>query len=431
MTDNAECQRLRREDQPDIMTSSPRDKYFSTYILFYTLGMISQMPSNFFITANSYWMYKFRNTSIPFDPHEKEKKDLQATFTSNFSIVANVVSFAFIIITVKFAKKISVSTRIIGSLCAEMVLFMITIVFVNVNSDSWQYGFYIFTLITGVLLNGSSAVCLISAFQLSSKFPQAYVAAQLTGQSVCGIFAALIQILALTNGIERVIPNAFIYFSTALLAILATLMFYGYKKRYSEFFNYYENLEVQTQNTGLPFSKENVLRVLKKMKFLLFSMIFIQGGTIIIHPGLTANVVSVGEDSKWNTTFFVPVITYLMYNICDFAGREASLRIKQPTNDKILFILSTLRLILIPLLMLCNAQPRHHTSVVFNSDTCYIIFMFIFAITNGYLFNLTITALPSVITLEEKKIGFTVLICVLVVSLACCAMLNSAVLKII
>jgi equilibrative nucleoside transporter 1/2/3 len=45
--------------------------------------------------------------------------------------------------------------------------------------------------------------------------------------------------------------------------------------------------------------------------------------------------------------------------------------------------------VFIPLFMLCNAQPRNHLPVVFDHDYQFIIIMIMFALTNGYLVNMS------------------------------------------
>lgn len=58
----------------------------------------------------------------------------------------------------------------------------------------------------------------------------------------------------------------------------------------------------------------------------------------------------------------------------------------QPGKDSVwLPVLVGLRLIFVPLFMLCNVQPRHYLPVHFAHDAWYIIFMIVFSFSNGYL----------------------------------------------
>lgn len=61
----------------------------------------------------------------------------------------------------------------------------------------------------------------------------------------------------------------------------------------------------------------------------------------------------------------------------------------QPGKDSCLLpLLVFLRVIFIPLFMLCNVQPRDYLPVIFSHDAWYIIFMIFFSISNGYLASL-------------------------------------------
>ncbi|CAH0555198.1 unnamed protein product [Brassicogethes aeneus] len=116
-----------------------QDKYKLTYVLFYAFGLLTQVPNNFFVTANAYWMYKFRDTSHPFDPSNKNKTELQVQFTSNFSIVSQVITVLFLATTAIFGNNVAIHKKIIFSLSLMMLMFMITIVFVVIDTDSCKY----------------------------------------------------------------------------------------------------------------------------------------------------------------------------------------------------------------------------------------------------------------------------------------------------
>jgi equilibrative nucleoside transporter 1/2/3 len=68
----------------------------------------------------------------------------------------------------------------------------------------------------------------------------------------------------------------------------------------------------------------------------------------------------------------------------------------QPKNKPWLVIfMSITRAIFIPVLMFCNAQPRHHLPVYIHSDLYYILITIVFAISNGYLCNLAFILAPT------------------------------------
>lgn len=58
-------------------------------------------------------------------------------------------------------------------------------------------------------------------------------------------------------------------------------------------------------------------------------------------------------------------------------------------------LLSITRVIFIPALMFCNAQPRHNLPVYIHNDIYYILITILFAVTNGYLCNLSFILAPT------------------------------------
>lgn len=67
--------------------------------------------------------------------------------------------------------------------------------------------------------------------------------------------------------------------------------------------------------------------------------------------------------------------------------------------------MSVARSVFIPVLMFCNAQPRHHLPVYIHNDIYYILITIVFAITNGYLCNLTFILVPIVVDSQEKEVA--------------------------
>ncbi|NXY92410.1 S29A1 protein, partial [Alcedo cyanopectus] len=65
--------------------------------------------------------------------------------------------------------------------------------------------------------------------------------------------------------------------------------------------------------------------------------------------------------------------------------------------------LVALRVIFIPLFMLCNVQPRDYLPVIFSHDAWYIIFMIIFSVSNGYLASLCMCFGPKKVLAHEAE----------------------------
>jgi equilibrative nucleoside transporter 1/2/3 len=125
------------EDQASLLTME--DRFYMTYILFYSLGTAMVVPANFYTTATDYWMYKFRNTSTDLTNgsfNTENRTGMQAEFTSDYSIVSNVSNLAFLVLTILIVRKVTIVKRTIGGLCGTVVMFAITCVFVQINTDT-------------------------------------------------------------------------------------------------------------------------------------------------------------------------------------------------------------------------------------------------------------------------------------------------------
>ncbi|MGH0140275.1 UNVERIFIED_CONTAM: hypothetical protein FKN15_008953 [Acipenser sinensis] len=61
------------------------------------------------------------------------------------------------------------------------------------------------------------------------------------------------------------------------------------------------------------------------------------------------------------------------------------------------------RVVFVPLFMLCNVQPRENLPVLFGHDAWYIIFMILFAFSNGYLASLCMCFGPKKVAPHEAE----------------------------
>lgn len=140
---------------------------------------------------------------------------------------------------------------------------------------------------------------MVSVFEIVAKFPPKYLAAILSGQAICGIFAALVQIFSLGIGASSQI-SGLVYFLIGLLFVFLTLgLFVGslYKSRYFQ-----HHLSKQSEDQIPKVTKSEIFEVLNNIKYYLIAMLFVTGSTAMVYPGLAALTVSMqkGNGNKWN-----------------------------------------------------------------------------------------------------------------------------------
>nr|XP_023018397.1 equilibrative nucleoside transporter 3-like isoform X2 [Leptinotarsa decemlineata] len=128
----------------------PEDKYYFIMTFFVILGFAIMIPFTFLLTATDYWMYKFRDVSQEnYDPNNKTF--LQTNFASISSMLSSVPTALTTVIVSLFAHRIDLRLRLLGAMIAMSMSFISFTILVKVNTDSWQVGFFILTILISVV----------------------------------------------------------------------------------------------------------------------------------------------------------------------------------------------------------------------------------------------------------------------------------------
>ncbi|KAK3915159.1 Equilibrative nucleoside transporter 3 [Frankliniella fusca] len=447
-----------KDTKPLFKQRDPQDRYSIAYIIFYFLGMTTLIPWNFFITADDYWMYKFRdvNASHPASvfgnsSEGMSRTPLQKSFTAYLSVASTVPSTLFLIANSALSHRISIHSRMLGSFVAILGLFVITTVFVHVDTDACekfsannlhdQEQFFYVTMAIVVALNSAGAVLTGGLFGMLGKFSPAYISAASSGQSLGGIFAAVAEIVSLWLGASPQL-SAFVYFMVANVFLVLSIVFYLVLIR-AVFFKYHmepqPQLSVQFEPGCAPSVEEHVnslsyKRVLSKVWVYGIAVWMCFFVSLSFYPALTVLVESQnkGHGNAWNDKYFVPVVAYLIYSLFEFLGRVLAGRLLLPhQNAPALLLMSAARVIFVPLLLYCNAQPRQHLPVLIHEDAIYILIVVLFGFTNGYLVNITMISAPKACEYHEQEMAASIMSAFLGVGLSCGALLSMAIVSLI
>ncbi|NWI65210.1 S29A1 protein, partial [Todus mexicanus] len=426
-------------------------RYKAVWLIFFILGLGTLLPWNFFMTAREYFISRLAD---PEEMHHFSNQTgeatlspsyLQSMFDNFMTLCAMVPLLVFTCLNSFIHQRIPQQIRISGSLVAIGLVFLVTAIMVKVDMEPLP--FFVFTMISIVFINSFGAVLQGSLFGLAGLLPASYTAPIMSGQGLAGIFAALAMIFSIAIGAQQ--PESFIgYFTTACVAIALAIFSYILLPR-MDFFRYYSmkdkteyrvyNAELETkrdlikkelsgvccgplvslpadepngmeQNNSKiipihnPDEKPSVVAIFKKLWVMALCVCFVFTVTIGVFPSITAKVSTVlGEGNKWGL-YFIPVSCFLLFNIFDWMGRSLTALFTWPGKDSCLLpALVALRVIFIPLFMLCNVQPRDHMPVVFSNDAWYIIFMIFFSISNGYLASLCMCFGPKKVLAHEAE----------------------------
>lgn len=440
-----------------LVSMEPRDRFHVVYLIMVIQGVGTLLPWNMFITAHAYFQ-------------EKLKKDdgLKHSFENYFSVAAMVPNVLMFLLNTLYKHKVSLQVRMLTSVCIMTLCFVVTTVLVVIDTSDWTTDFFYITIGTIVLINMSSAVYQGGLFGVCGMMPQRYTGAVMTGQGVGGTFAALASIFSLLGGKDAE-SSGFGYFMSAVIVLALCLVTYIMLHR-MKFARHYiapheQRSEIKfpnisadhierlanwqippTKKSGgykhstLSLDQEKLLSVNGHPKdveifrsdkppfVLIFRQIFRLGAsvafvffvTLAAFPSLTSRIRSVKDSDKtaWTSTYFVPVTCFLLFNVGDFCGRLAASFVQWPGKDGVLLpFFCFLRVVFLPLFAFCNAQPRGNSPVFFHEDYFPILFMVLFAISNGYLGSLCMMYGPSTVEPKHAETAGTMMAFMLIIGL--------------
>nr|XP_045585591.1 equilibrative nucleoside transporter 1-like isoform X2 [Procambarus clarkii] len=384
---------------------------------FYMLGVVTLLPWNFFINAETYWQYKLRNVSLgeDWESPDADLTPLQLSFTPTLVIVSNSFCTIFLIVTSAIVRRVGEGVRLVGSLAVSLAAMLVITFLTLVDTD---------TLFTAVL-QGSS-------YGLAGVFPSTCINSMNSGQAIAGVFSSLARILSLLVGQEPV-SCGLIFFGIADCFLLLSIVDYIYLTKtdyYSEVKNECRSRsKEQEESGGQPRDRSDwvfYLAVFKK----LWLMGATYGGTLfvslMIFPAVTVYVTSTLPESRWTEVFFQPTITFLLFNLGDWLGREAPRWVPWPgPRGWTLHVFGACRLVLLPLLMLCHGTNKTFPTV-FNNDAYYIVFLFLLAFTNGHISTLALIYYPSLVDADELEVGGAIMAAMLGVGMVVGSLLSPA-----
>uniref|UniRef100_A0A3P8VWC7 Solute carrier family 29 member 3 n=1 Tax=Cynoglossus semilaevis TaxID=244447 RepID=A0A3P8VWC7_CYNSE len=386
---------------------SPEDSYGLVYIIFFLMGIGSLLPWNFFITAKHYWLYKLSNSTHSSDDKD-QRSNLSDYFESYLVIASTVPSVLCLILNYLLVNRLSANVRILTSLGVILAVFAVTTVLVKVDVSDSRMEFFFGTLASAAVVSGASNLFSASVFGISGHFPMRISQALISGQAMGGTLSATASILDLAVT-EDVTDSALAYFLTADFFILLCIITYLLlpKLAYSRHYMLAAtctSAPVQSEGTAGRSSVPPLQPILRKTWILGLSVFYVFCISLMVFPALSSGIQSVHTDSgsRWTTTYFVPLTSFLLFNFADFCGRQSTVWLQVPgPTSRVLPTLVLCRSILVPLFMFCNYQPRDHLhTVLFQHDAYPIIFNCMLGLSNGYLGTLPMIYGPKVVPRE-------------------------------
>ncbi|XP_041838524.1 equilibrative nucleoside transporter 1-like [Melanotaenia boesemani] len=401
-------------------TNPPKDKYFGVWLIFFMLGLGTLLPWNFFMTATTYFTSRLKESSShDVSANQTEaagdhRSVLEAKFNNVMTLCAMVPLLLCTCLNSLLHSLIPQRLRVMGSLLIIMFIFIVTTILVKVPLEPLP--FFSVTMVKIIIINSFGAVLQGSLFGMAGLLPASYTTPIMSGQGLAGTFAASAMICAITSGSE-IQAAAFGYFITACVVIFLSILSYILLPKL-EFFQFYQERSDNEQNSISLMSSEikdsaadqrgqhniSMIKIFKKIWVLALSVCFTFTVTIGTFPAITADTKStLAGGGSWDL-YFIPVSCFLLFNLCDWSGRSLTAICMWPGKDSLILPVSIVcRLVFVPLFMMCNVQPRFHLPVFFDHDSFFIIFMILFAFSNGYLASLCMCYGPKNVLPHEAE----------------------------
>jgi len=422
---------------PNGPESVPKDRLRMVYGIFYLLGICTLLPWNFFINAQSYFMFKLRNTTLypeqeGYHYNASTATELQVMFESYLAVAAMLPGVVFMFLNTAATKLISLRVRMISAAVIMILMFGLTIVLARIDTDAWQTDFFALALVTIVIMNAGSAVLQGSIFSLASMFPSHYIQAVMGGMGMGGMLASVTNIAATAFALDKPVDMGFGYFLTANVIIILALggylilplfhfarfheekhrrasMSYSRSNSYSQSsINEVSESEGECDASLMGSVKEvntPMWPVFKHIRMYALCACFTFTITLSVFPAMMANIFSTnhGSGSEWSDKYFTPVTCFLFFNMFDLIGRTLAGVITWPGhNSRWIIVLTVARVVFIPLYWMCNVQPHSDfIPILLNSDIAPMVLTPLMAITNGYIGTLCMMHAPKCVPYEE------------------------------
>ncbi|XP_020823962.1 equilibrative nucleoside transporter 2 isoform X1 [Phascolarctos cinereus] len=451
---------------------APEDSYHLVGTSFFILGLGTLLPWNFFITAIPYFQARLAVVNVTGEPCDANITSPGDAFNFNnwMTLLSQLPLLLFTLLNSFFYQcwlflsgtqlflvmhSIPEMVRILGSLLGILMLFVLTAALVKVDMSPEL--FFSITMASIWFINSFCAILQGSLFGQLGAMPPTYSTLFLSGQGLAGTFAALAMLMSMASGVDAQ-TSALGYFITPCVGTLVSIACY-LSLSHLEFARYYldkkvshpqayeletraELLQADEKNgfAGSPqkarlalemepekepkLEKASVLVVLRKIWVMALCIVLVFTVTLSVFPAITAMVTSSRGPGKWSQ-FFNPICCFLLFNTMDWLGRSMTSYFLWPDQDgRLLPLLACLRFLFVPLFMLCHVPERSHLPVLFPQDACFITFMLLFALSNGYLVSLTMCLAPRQVLPHESEAAGALMTFFLALGLSCGASLS-------
>lgn len=394
------------------------------------LGVGIVLPWNTFLNANDYFEYKLSSNATDLSSYRSNFTSFIGLFAAGANLMIQIVNIFY------GSSASSLRKRIMIAIVVELVIILLTTILVVVDTSSWSIAFFYVTLTTVAMLNIAGGVFQNSAMAVGANLPMKYTNAIVIGMNVSGTVLALSFIVSLVISSDIKIVSV-VFFSSAFVFLVIVLVLYNYL--YNNAFYIYHNPQLMTslspgdipsaidsgnntmgifdslkseaiisQSTvAVTSSKVNlkrIERVFRKCWIQCLNIFLTFWLSLSIFPVVQVRVIPLNGIMPDN--FFAPVTCFLTFNTTALLGNILVDYIPK-VSPKHLWIPVTLRIILLPVFLMCNFQPGTGRSwaVLIKNDWIYWFLACFMGSSSGYLSSLGLMYAPRSVGEEDCQVA--------------------------
>ncbi|EDW37152.1 GL25678 [Drosophila persimilis] len=373
----------------------PKDRYKIVFFIFMLHGLGTLMPWNMFITAKSYFEdFKLgANNTVP------TEVNYRSTFMQNMGFASQIPNLLFnwLNIFVNFGGNLT--SRIVYSIIFEVVILLVTIVLAMMDSSQWPGIFFWATMVSIVLLNICNGIYQNTIYGIVASLPIKYTGAVVLGSNISGVFTTVMSIIC-TAFFDSKRTSAIYYFVTAIVILLLCFDTY-FALPVNKFFRHYDQICQSNEKKSDSRAELNVpyWQIFKKASPQLFNIFLTFFVTLSVFPAIHANIKASDEDFFISKDYFTLFTCFLTFNVFAMLGSLTTSWVQWP-GPKFLVVPVALRLVFIPLFIMCNYIPPDMTrtlEVYFPNEWVYWGIAVVMSYSSGYLSSLGMMYAPQTV----------------------------------
>ncbi|KAG7876389.1 hypothetical protein KL938_004457 [Ogataea parapolymorpha] len=361
------------------------------YVCFLVCGIANLWPWNCFLSASEYFQDSFSSKPV-----------LANTYSSSMMTISTLASASFNLYLSQKQKGADYRFRLnVGNMLQAAVFLLLTISTFIKNKPAVLY--FVYVMISVFVSSCATSFAQVGVLALVNLEGPIYANANVVGNAVAGVLPSISLIVSIflsktQSDRDREVFN---YFFTSLciefLALSLIWITYRYKAKAGQFqmLSSDTTLELDDESTLEPEEEHVSFRELWHILKYVQIAIFLTLSLTLTFPVFASNVLSDKIDKK----YFVP-IAFLLWNLGDLGGRVITASPWFVLEDqRKMIIYAALRVLFIPLFMMCNLQGR---GGVFG-DFIYLLLQLLFGLSNGQLFSSAFMTMGVLLTSDKEK----------------------------